>query len=300
MTASDVLHLSDGRRAHLWEGGDRSGVPVFFFHGCPDCRLAARPGDEAAKRAGVRLVAISRPGYGESDAAASDHLSVADDTVAVADHLEVARFAALGMSVGGPYALACAARHPDRVIAVGVAAAPADVPSLDPPWPRDEPTADEREFFAKLARSSVEDCVAMMRPDFEAYVARVAPHDPDDAALRERWLRDLPPGDAGLVAVLPAADVAEQARESVGRTEGYLRDAAVSFRAWNFETADVRCPVFLHYGELDTQVSVRNGIWLREHLADARLVVHLRTGHLGTLWRHWDEVFTDLADAAEV
>ena len=101
----------------------RTGPAVLFFHGCPDTRLAARPGDDAARRLGVRLVAVSRPGYGQSDAAASGHLSVADDTAAVADLLGIDRFAVLGMSVGGPYALACAARHPDRVTAAGVVAA---------------------------------------------------------------------------------------------------------------------------------------------------------------------------------
>jgi len=57
---------------------------------------------------------------------------VADDVVAVADQLGVRRFAVLGMSIGGPYALACAVQHPDRVTAVGVAASPASVPQLDP------------------------------------------------------------------------------------------------------------------------------------------------------------------------
>jgi pimeloyl-ACP methyl ester carboxylesterase len=298
MTHDDVVRLPDGRCAELWRGGDPSGLPVLFFHGCPDSRLAARTGDAAAARAGVRLVAVSRPGYGGSDADDSDHLSVADDTVAVADELGIDRFGVLGMSVGGPYALACAARHPGRVTGAAVAAAPADVPALDPPYPRDEPTPEQQAFFARLAASSVEEGVELMRPDFEAYVARVAPHEPDDAALRERWLADLPPLDAALVARLPVGHVAQHARESVGRTEGYLRDAAVSFRAWAFDPAEVTCPVFLHYGELDTQVSVRNGIWQREHLPDASLVVHLRTGHLGTLWQHWDEMLGDLADTA--
>jgi pimeloyl-ACP methyl ester carboxylesterase len=298
MTAGAV-RLPDGRRAELWQGGDPSGLPVLFFHGCPDSRLAARPGDAAARRAGVRLVAVSRPGYGGSDPADSDHLSVADDAVAVADALGIGRFGVLGMSVGGPYALACAARHPERVTGAVVAAAPADVPALDPPFPRDGLTPDEQAFFTRLAGSSVEECVELMRPDFEVYVARVSPHDPDDAALRDRWLAALPSRVAGVDSRLRGAAGAPQARESVGSTEGYLRDAVVSFRAWPFDPTDVACPVFLHYGELDTQVSVRNGLWLRDHLPDAGLVVHLRTGHLATLWQHWDEVLGELTGTAD-
>ena len=192
MTDPEVVRLPDGRRAHLWQGGATTGPAVLFFHGCPDTRLAARPGDDAARRLGVRLVAVSRPGYGRSDSAASGHLSVADDTVAVADLLGIDRFAVLGMSVGGPYALACAAVHPQRVTAIGIVAAPALVPALDPPWPRDGLAPDEREFFARLARTPVDECVELMRPDFEEFVARVAPDDPDDEALARRWVGGLP------------------------------------------------------------------------------------------------------------
>ena len=41
------------------------------------------------------------------------------------------RFAVLGMSVGGAYAVACAARHPDRVAALGLVA-------IQPPGDRTE------------------------------------------------------------------------------------------------------------------------------------------------------------------
>ena len=294
----DVVRLPDGRSAHLWQGGAGSGPAVFFFHGCPDTRLAARPGSDAAGRVGVRLVAVSRPGYGQSDTAVSDHLSVADDTAAVADLLGIETYAVLGMSVGGAYALACAARHPDRVTAAGVVAAPALVPVLDPPWHRDDLSPDQQQFTAGLAASSVDEIVERMRPEFEEYVGRVAPHDPDDAALVARWLEGQHPLDLPLLEALPVADVAQQARESIGRTDGYLRDAAVTFRAWDFRPDDVRCPVFLWYGDRDQQVSLRNADWLRDHLPDATLVVRKGSAHLGTLWNHWDEMLTTLRRAA--
>jgi pimeloyl-ACP methyl ester carboxylesterase len=297
MTDPEVPRLADGRRVHLWQGGAASGPTVFFHHGCPDTRLAARSGDRAARRAGVRLVAVSRPGYGRSDAAPSGHLSVADDTVAVADLLGVDDFAVLGMSVGGTYALACAARHPARVRAAAVVAAPAQVPDLDPPWPRDDLSEDQQAFFTRLARTPVEECVELMRPEFEGFVARVAPEDPDDEALASRWLDLLPALDAALVEGQSAADLAQAAREAVGRTAGYLRDAAVSFRAWDFRPHEVGCPTSLWYGELDPQVSLRNGRWLAEQLPGAALVVRPRTGHLGTLLDHWEELLSGLRAA---
>src|SRR5439155_21285508 len=42
------------------------------------------------------------------------------DVVEAADALGIARFAVLGVSGGGPYALACAAKIPDRLTAAGI------------------------------------------------------------------------------------------------------------------------------------------------------------------------------------
>ncbi len=72
----------------------------------------------------------------------------------------------------------------------------------------------------------------------------------------------------------------------------------MTFRAWEFDPHDVRCPVFLRYGALDPQVSLRNAHWLAEHLPDASLVVHDDTAHLGTLWHHWDDLLRTLRRAA--
>ena len=287
-----------------WDGGARDGVPVFFLHGCPDTRHAAYTGDAAARRTGVRLVAVNRPGYGESDADASTHQSVADDLAFVADRLRIERFAVLGMSVGGPYALACAARHPERVTAVGVAAAPASVPELDPPYHRDDLDPSGQEFFARLARSTPDEAVDAMRADFEAYVAQLNPADPDDAALARRFLSELDPRDAELISrpgpvveerpLGSQSAIAASIREALVNPAGYLRDAAISFRAWDFRPEGIECPAFLWYGELDRNASVRNGHWLAERIPRATLAIREQTTHLAVLHENWEEILTAL------
>jgi pimeloyl-ACP methyl ester carboxylesterase len=239
-------------------------------------------------------VAVNRPGYGRSDPHESGHASVADDTVDIADALGVDRFAVLGMSVGGPYALACAARHPDRVTAAAVVAGPAVVPELDPPWHRDDLTPQQQAHFIELAARTVPEAVELMRPEFEEYVARTAPQDGDDVALAGRLMQGLHPQDAALLGALPPADVAAGAREALARTDGYLRDAAVTFRSWEVRPELVACPTWLWYGELDANASVRNGRWLAEHIPGATLVVRERTTHLSTLLLHWDEILATL------
>ncbi|MCA2214010.1 alpha/beta fold hydrolase [Jidongwangia harbinensis] len=320
-----LCELADGRRLQYWAGGAADGPAVMFLPGCPDSRLIARSGDRAARAAGVRLIAVNRPGYGLSDPyrptdpgpgpghlpatadarptedlpatadpGAAGHLPVADDVAALADRLGIGRFAVLGMSVGGSYALACAVRHPDRVTTAGLVAAPANVPELDPPVHRDGVDAEQRAFVARLADLSPADAVALMRPEFERYVAGLRADDRDDDALAARWTDGAHPADAAVLAALPAADLAAAAREAVARTDGYLRDATVTFRRWAFAPERVRCPVWLWYGARDPQASPRNGAWLAGRIAGATLVVRPDTAHLSTLLGHWPEVLATL------
>ncbi|WP_405062587.1 alpha/beta hydrolase [Kribbella sp. NBC_01505] len=308
--ADDGVRLEDGRWVELWHGGATAGMPVLFLPGCPDTRQAAYPGDAAARRLGVRLVAINRPGYGRSTSHASTHLSVADDVVAVADALGIERFAVAGMSIGGPYAVACAARHPDRVTALAVLASPASVPELDPPYHRDDLDVDGQAFFNRLARTAPEEAVELMRPDFLAYVAQLNPSDPDDTALVRRFLAELDPQDAevmrgatGEVAGLRLGSdqaIAAGVREALANPEGYLRDAAISFRAWDFRPEEVCCPTRLWYGELDTNASVRNGHWLAERIPGAQFVIHPQTTHLAVLHKHWTAVLSGLTQKNQV
>ncbi|MFC0627085.1 alpha/beta fold hydrolase [Kribbella deserti] len=328
---SEQLTLPDGRRAQYWQGGDPRGRAFFFLHGCPDTRRAAFTGDTAARRVGVRLIAVNRPGYGTSDPylprpvevetstvradpcraevgtpavpagprpaeawaerTGVGHSVVARDLVAVADALEVAEFGLLGMSLGGPYALACAARYGERVRAVVLAAAPGMAPAMDPPWPRDDLSPQQRDFFAALARGTVAENVERMRPDFEQYVAQLDPADEDDEALATRFLAGLPPEDAAQLARQGAKAVADSVREGLAQTDGYLADAAITFRPWDFRLPDVSCQVSLWYGEHDANAPVRNGRWLADRLSDARPTVRPTT-HLCTLLDHWEEILT--------
>ncbi len=287
--------LPDGRTLQWSEGGDPGGVPVMFHHGCPDTRRAAASGYAVAEDAGVRLIAANRPGYGRSTPAPPSYRRVADDVVRLADHLGVDRFGVLGMSVGGTFALTTAALHPDRVSAGAVVGTPGEAPRMDPPVTRDDLDHVGREWYAALAAGSVADNVDTVRPGFLDYRSQVAPGDPDDAALAQRWLAPLPPADRRLLAARPVADLAADAREALGVPDGYLTDAALVFHAWEFDVADVRCPMTLWYGERDAQAPPRNGRWLAARLPQATLRVLPRLGHLESLLLSWPSLLASLA-----
>lgn len=269
--------LPDGRRAQLWSGGADGGPWVLVCHGTPDTRWVARTGESAAREVGVRLVCVNRPGYGRSTPHPSTAGSVADDAVAVLAALGIDRAAVLGMSVGGLYAAALAARHPDRVGALAIVAAPAET---------------------RTATGPVEDAVEAARPEFEAWVAALDPADLDDEALAARWLGSLPAPDAALLGRLPAAAVAASAREALACHDGYLRDAALLTSDWGVDPAAIRCPTDLWFGAADERNPPATGRWWADRIDGARLEV-TPTTHLATLLSNWPSILANLRSSLD-
>ena len=271
------LRLPDGRRLDVWQGGDPLGTPLVFFHGTPGGRLQAALGDGAASRAGVRLLAFSRPGYGGSTDAPTTLSSVGRDAGLFADALGLDGFAVLGVSGGGPYAVATAAELPDRVRVVGVVAGIGPLLVLDPA------AADDAAVRAALAG------------DHDSAIAL------QDASMTGGALGNGPGTRAAGVRVggFVSPEILEPwtavGRPGVPSYRGVSRDTLAFTAGWDVELADVRAPVHLWYGDRDRTVGLEHGEWLHTHLPTSRLVVREGAGHAATLLAHWADVLTDLA-----
>ena len=107
-------------------------------------------GAKAAHRQGVRLVSFNRPGYGRSTDSPPSLASVGLDSLHVTEALGITAFAVLGVSGGGPYALATGLADPERVRAVGVAAGIG-------PWRLIEPSDEQNPDLPLLALADAGD-----------------------------------------------------------------------------------------------------------------------------------------------
>jgi len=118
----NILKLSDGRQLCYAEYGDPKGFPIIFFHGQASSRLLCGLIPGSPFLPGVRLIAPDRPGYGQTDfkKGVTTLENWPNDVVALANALGIDKFAVLGASGGGPYALACAWKIPECLTGVGV------------------------------------------------------------------------------------------------------------------------------------------------------------------------------------
>lgn len=108
--------LSDGRRLAYRTYGDVKGDPVIYLHETLGCSRLPQDTDELARSLQMHLIAPERPGFGFSDVDAEFTFdSVADDIIALLDHLHIGRCGVLGFLSGGAFALRMAERAPDRV-----------------------------------------------------------------------------------------------------------------------------------------------------------------------------------------
>lgn len=121
-TTENYLTLPDGRQLCCAEYGDANGRPIFVFHGNPNSRLlwSVIPGSPFVPNA--RLIAPDRPGFGRTDfvKGVTTVENWPHDVVSLADSIGIGKFAVFGPSGGGPFALSCAWKIPERISVVGV------------------------------------------------------------------------------------------------------------------------------------------------------------------------------------
>ncbi|NDY42363.1 alpha/beta hydrolase [Dissulfurirhabdus thermomarina] len=284
------IPLPDGRRIGAAEYGDPAGRPVFYFHGFPGSRIEARLAHEAAARAGIRLVALDRPGYGASDPQPGRTLhDWAEDVARCADALGLSRFAVLGLSGGGPYAAAVAAALPGRVRAAGLLSplGPAHLPELARAMRR-----HQRLGFAAARRA----------PGLTAALAVpvVAVTKRFERAAFALMAAALPPPDRAVLRGTPAAGILLASfREAVRPgAAGLASDLAIYARPWGLDPGKIRVPALVWHGGADRTVPPAMGRHLAAAIPGCRARLFPGEGHFSLAVRHMDEILADLAAAA--
>ncbi|WP_298138192.1 alpha/beta fold hydrolase [Acidiferrobacter sp.] len=280
MTAAEGrgrMTLADGRVLAYADIGPPSGVPVVYCHGFPSSSYEARLMAPALAAQGVRLIAPDRPGYGESSPLPGRTLAgFAGDVAALLDTLGIARAAVIGVSGGGPYALALLACTPDRIGPGALVAA------LGPP----AALAAARADFFPLVRGALH--LAQIAPALAPVMARPIVH-----ALRLNWglrlgMRLSAPADRAILAD-PAVLKVLMSAQRMGLAQGgeaAVQDLLLYVRPWDFPLTAIQAACTLWHGTCDRIVPPAVATALAGLLPQACLRLVPGEGHYSLPIRH--------------
>jgi pimeloyl-ACP methyl ester carboxylesterase len=254
-------------------------VVIFAFHGLPGSRLQVHPDESIARNAGARVIHVERPGFGLSDAAPGRRLrDWADDIGKLADHLQVEHFAITGVSGGGPFACACAARLGDRVISAAI------ISSVGPP----HVMLSSRSWAVRTGFRLATTAPWILAPPL-AIAGAAARHAP--GFFFARLLERLPLCDREILRRPAMMAMLREATAEAFRQGhlGFLADLCLEARPWDIDLAKVSCPVALWQGGCDTIVPPSAAAALAASIPHATLKMFPDAGHF-FVFDVWGEV----------
>ncbi|MGZ4211264.1 MAG: alpha/beta fold hydrolase, partial [Actinomycetota bacterium] len=199
----------------------------------------------------------------------------AKDVGVVADRLGIDRFACVGLSGGGPYVLACAARYPDRMVAGAVLGGIAPTRGADAIAggavglarhfaPLLQPV---RGLVARSLHLGTRCLLPLRSPLFDLYIA-ISPEGDKRVfrrpEMKEMFLEDL-------------------VRSSRTRLDGPILDVLLFARHWGFSLNDIRVPIRFWHGDADNIVPLAHATHMATLVTDSELRVRPGESHLGAL-----------------
>ncbi len=189
------------------------------------------------------------------------------DALAVADSIDIERFAAVGESTGGAYALALAALAPERVLGVVACCAMTDM------------RCEEcRSTMSPLHAHAVWDA-----PDRDAAIAAALEAHGENGSRMVEMAAQLPPSDAALFT--DPSWLASMRAEAVPAMfafgfEGYADDRIADKPGWvDIDVTTVSCPVIVLHGSEDVICDPRQARHTAELVPGAELRIVDGLGH---------------------
>ena len=269
-----ALELADGRTLGYAVFGHQ-GPTLLWFHGCPGGRRQVPPGARAMAAAGeVRVVGIERPGTGDSTPHIYANIrAYTADVDALLDALEIPACGVIGLSGGGPYALACA-HSLERVQTCAVlgGVAPARGPEAMrggvSTLARLAPVVGlfERPLGAALSLS-IRAAHPLASPAFDLFMKHSRPSDREVFAapgMKEMFLGDF-------------------LRASRSGLRSLIYDYLLFSREWGFALADIATPVHFWHGDDDPFVSLEHGQAQARRVPNSSFTLQPGQSHLAGL-----------------
>ncbi|OBI59865.1 alpha/beta fold hydrolase [Mycobacterium sp. E796] len=287
------IAVGEDRQIGFAEFGAPWGRAVFWLHGTPGARrqipVEARV---YAEQNDIRLIGMDRPGTGSSTPHRYENIrAFGEDLRTIADTLGIDKMAVIGLSGGGPYALASGAVLPDRVVAVGVLGGVA-------PFLGDEGITSGLMNLGKRAAPFLRLWGDPLRIGASLVIRAIRPVANPALYL---YAAISPEGDRRLLtrpefAAMFLDDLLNGSRKQLAAP---FNDVILFTRDWGFRLDEVKVPVRWWHGDSDHIVPFAHGEHVVSLLPDAELFVLPGESHLAglgrgeeilsTLMKIWDE-----------
>ncbi|WP_068179770.1 alpha/beta hydrolase [Mycobacterium sp. UM_CSW] len=287
------IAVGEDRQIGFAEFGAPWGRAVFWLHGTPGARrqipVEARV---YAEQNDIRLIGMDRPGTGSSTPHRYENIrAFGEDLRTIADTLGIDKMAVIGLSGGGPYALASGAVLPDRVVAVGVLGGVA-------PFLGDEGITSGLMNLGKRAAPFLRLGGDPLRIGASLVIRAIRPVANPALYL---YAAISPEGDRRLLtrpefAAMFLDDLLNGSRKQLAAP---FNDVILFTRDWGFRLNEVKVPVRWWHGDSDHIVPFAHGEHVVSLLPDAELFVLPGESHLAglgrgeeilsTLMKIWDE-----------
>ncbi len=292
MKLHESITLRDGRTLGYSDIGDPSHFPVLYFHGFPGSRLEAAFAEQTILQRKVRVLAVERPGYGQSTHYPERKITDwPGDIEQLVDALGLPRFSLLGVSAGGIYALACAHALSERVHCTGIAGTLAPMYQTDTrklmAWlPRNAYGMLNRQpRLARLFIGRLNGALSRHRPDWVINGILPGLCKRDRHALgEENFRREF------------TKSIKEAYRHGYA---GPLHDLTLTAQDWGFRPQDIRVPVHLWHGLADTIVPPVMGHYLKDRLPNCHSIFPEDEGHFSIVTNYMGEALRTLSHGSD-
>lgn len=291
---NQTIMLPDGRDLGYAEAGSPNGYPLFIFHGFPGSRLEARGLEEIRRRHNIRIIATDRPGYGLSTYHPTFRITDwPADVQILARQLKLKRFAVIGGSGGGPFALACAHAIPSHTLtSVGLLASAG-------PWEagtRDVPKS------ARIGSWAATNCpfFATGLLDLVINLAKRFAYTNTGKKLMDSALSKAIKTAGKEIPEQEQEEAVAERRERAMRiflepfsqgSKGFVREAYLLTHSYGFRLENVKPMVYIWHGTRDTNSPIRMIRYMAERLPNCKLREFEGETHF-TIMKHLEEVIT--------
>lgn len=288
-----TLTLPDGRKLGYLIVGE--GKPVFYFHGIPSSRLDVLFFKEIASSRQLQVIGVDRPGFGLSTYKQMESLSsFASDLNHLANYLSISKFALVGWSMGGPWAISYAAQYPEyvsRTLVVG-----------SPSLPVETDLEGTGNIALKLGLRFPSVAKRTMRERMEVFLRA----DRDVALFKstadwKKLLDALPEADAkfnqdeSFTAAMIHSN-AEAYRQGELSVEAQLREMQLALKPWDAPISRIPSGLLhIWHGTEDRNVPVDNAYLNAKRFPGSRLEIFEGKGHW--LWLDNLEKLGDLLNS---